>query len=254
MRGYGAWLCAAALAACGADAQDTAAGETGRLSVEDGWLSLELGAEAPLAVRPAGILIPYGDEPLAPDAAAFLAQIADGRTASLSYPGEARDRYERAIALVSFDDGTTLQQAMISAGWARVYSWPGETAGIAELLALEAEARQAGRGLWADPAYRIRTPDPNLLALDLDSVQIVEGRVISTAQVDGRTYLNFGFDYRSDFTVSIEARDRRAFEAAGIDLLALEGAEVRVRGWVYAMNGPAITIDHPERLEILSPP
>lgn len=254
MRGYGAWLCAAALAACGAEAQDAAPGETGRLSIEGGWLSLELGDAAPLPVRPAGILIPSSDEALAGEAAAFLVQIADGRTVSLSYPGEPRDRYERAIALVTFEDGTTLQQALVSAGWARVYSWPGETAGIAELLALEAEAREAGRGLWSDPAYRIRTPDPNLLALDLDSVQIVEGRVISTAQVDGRTYLNFGFDYRSDFTISIEARDRRAFETAGIDLLALEGAEVRVRGWIYAMNGPAITIDHPERLEILSPP
>ena len=254
MRGYGAWLCAAALAACGAEAQDAAPGETGRLSVEDGWLTLDEGGEAILPVRPAGILIPSGDDPLAEDTAAFLAQIADGRTVSLAYPGEARDRYERAIAIVNFDDGTTLQEALVSAGWARVYSWPGETADILDLLALEAEAREAGRGLWADPAYRIRTPDPNLLALDLDSVQIVEGRVISTAQVDGRTYLNFGFDYRSDFTVSIEARDRRAFEAAGIDLLALEGAEVRVRGWIYAMNGPAITIDHPERLEILSPP
>ncbi|WP_343165714.1 thermonuclease family protein [Hyphobacterium vulgare] len=254
MRRYGAWLCAALLAGCGAEAQNGSSGETGRLSAVDGWLTLEMTDETSLAVRPAGLLIPVGDEALADAAADALAQIADGRTASLSYPGETRDRYERAIAIVTLDDGTTLQDAMVAAGWARVYSWPGETAGIAELLALEAEARGAGRGLWADPAYRVRTPDPNLLALDLDSVQIVEGRIISTAEVDGRTYLNFGFDYRSDFTVSVEARDRSAFEAAGIELLALEGAEVRVRGWVHAMNGPAITIDHPERLEILSPP
>ena len=63
-----------------------------------------------------------------------------------------------------------------------------------------------------------------------------------------------GTRHETAFTVSIEARDRRAFEAAGLDLLALEGADVRVRGWIYAMNGPAITIDHPERLEILTPP
>lgn len=254
MRGFGAVLTVIILAACGAAAQDSARGETGRLFAESGRLVLDTGGEARLTVRPAGVLIPAGDEPLAGEAAAILEQIADGRSVTLSYPGEARDRYGRAIARVDFGDGTTLQSALVSAGWARVYSWPGETEGTAELLALEAEARATGRGLWADPAYRIRTPDPNLLALDLDSVQIVEGRIISTAQVDGRTYLNFGFDYRSDFTVSIEARDRRAFEAAGLDLLALEGADVRVRGWIYAMNGPAITIDHPERLEILTPP
>lgn len=254
MRGFGAWLSLIVLAGCGAAAQEVSPGEAGRLSVSDGRLFLRMEGEDRLLIRPAGLLIPAGDEPMADEATAYLAQTADSEIVSLSYPGETRDRYERAIALVTFEDGTTLQQALVSAGWARVYSWPGETAGIEDLLALEAEAREAGRGLWSDPAYRIRTPDPNLLALDLDSVQIVEGRVISTAQVDGRTYLNFGFDYRSDFTVSIEARDRRAFEAAGIDLLALEGAEVRVRGWIYAMNGPAITIDHPERLEIVSPP
>lgn len=254
MRGFGALLSLIVLAGCGAAAQEVSPGEAGRLSVDDGRLFLRMEGDARLLIRPAGILIPAGYEPMADEAAAFLAEIADGQIVSLSYPGETRDRYERAVAIVTLEDGTTLQRVLVSAGWARVYSWPGETAGIEGLLALEAEAREAGRGLWADPAYRIRTPDPNLLALDLDSVQIVEGRVISTAQVDGRTYLNFGFDYRSDFTVSIEAHDRRNFEAAGIDLLALEGAEVRVRGWVYAMNGPAITIDHPERLEILSPP
>lgn len=254
MRGIGAIVSIIAVTACGAAAQDSLPGEAGRIRVDGDRINLERPDTDPLAIRPAGVLIPRGDEPLAQDAAAVLAELADGRAAELSYPGERRDRYDRAIAVVTFEDGTTLQAALVSAGWARVYSWPGETDGIADLLALEADARADGRGLWADPAYRIRTPDPNLLALDLDSVQIVEGRIISTAQVRGRTYLNFGFDYRSDFTVSIEAGDRRAFEAAGIDLLALEGAEVRVRGWVYAMNGPAISIDHPERLEILTPP
>lgn len=242
------------LAACGAAAEDAVPGEVGTLELQDRRLALVTEDGERIAVRPAGILIPAGDEPLAEEAALALAEAADRRRARLSYPGEARDRYGRAIAIVGFEDGTSLQEVLVASGWARVYSWPGETTGIAELLALEAEARMAGRGLWADPAYAIRTPDPNLLALDLDSVQIVEGRVISTAEVRGRTYLNFGFDYRSDFTVSVEARDRRAFEDAGMDLLALEGADVRVRGWIYAMNGPAMTIDHPERLEILSPP
>ncbi|HAQ36730.1 MAG: nuclease (SNase) [Maricaulis sp.] len=254
MRGIKVIFLVIGLVACGASAQTGSPGETGVLHLDGDRLVLTTPEGESLTVRPASILIPSGDAPLATEAAQALAELAQGRRAALRYPGEPRDRYGRAIAVVTFEDGTSVQDLMVAAGWARVYSWRGETDGVDGLLTLEAAAREAGRGIWSDPAYRIRTPDPNALALDLDSVQIVEGRVISTAQVRGRTYINFGFDYRSDFTVSIEAGDRRVFEAAGLDLLGLEGADVRVRGWIYAMNGPAITIDHPERLEIISPP
>jgi len=87
----------------------------------------------------------------------------------------------------------------------------------------------------------------------VDSFQIVEGLVISTAQVRGQTYLNFGSDYRTDFTVSIARKYRKSFEQAGFDLLALEGARVRVRGWVELYNGPVMWLDHPEALENLTP-
>ena len=183
MRGFGALLSLIVLAGCGAAAQEVSPGEAGRLSVGDGRLFLRMEGDERLLVRPAGILIPTGDEPMADEAAASLMQIAEGRTVSLSYPGETRDRYDRAIAIVTFEDGTTLQQALVSSGWARVYSWPGETAGIADLLALETEARETGRGLWADPAYQVRSPDPNLLALDLEGVSVSSGAACSSGKV-----------------------------------------------------------------------
>ena len=87
------------------------------------------------------------------------------------------------------------------------------------------------------------------MAQFVDSVQIVEGIVTSTADVRGQIYLNFGADYKTDFTIAIARKYRRKFEA--IDPLSLEGARVRVRGWIELYNGPMIWIDHPERLEVL---
>jgi hypothetical protein len=67
----------------------------------------------------------------------------------------------------------------------------------------------------------------------------------------GRIYLNFGDDWRSDFTISIDRKDVPAFPAAGIDVKALAGKRVWVRGWIEWRSGPMIAATHPEQLELL---
>jgi hypothetical protein len=42
----------------------------------------------------------------------------------------------------------------------------------------------------------------------------------------------------------------RAFAAAGLDPKKLEGARVRVRGWVEERSGPRIEAVRPEQIEI----
>ena len=42
------------------------------------------------------------------------------------------------------------------------------------------------------------------------------------------------------------------FERAGLDPLRLEGALVRVRGWVDERDGPRIEVTHPEQIEVLA--
>jgi len=83
-----------------------------------------------------------------------------------------------------------------------------------------------------------------------DSLQIVEGVVISTADVRGRIYLNFGSDYKTDFTIAIAKKNVKNF--AALNPIELTGARLRVRGWVEMINGPMIWLDHPGRLEVLN--
>ena len=69
----------------------------------------------------------------------------------------------------------------------------------------------------------------------------------------GRFYLDFGADWRRDFTVAIALGDRARFRAAGLDPAGLEGATLRVRGWMRRLNGPMIEATHPEQIERLAP-
>lgn len=191
---------------------------------------------------------PYGDE-----AKAALDDLVGGKKVELHYGGKERDRYERALAQIFVPDidGLWVQEEMVRMGMARVYTWPDTWQDSERLYAAEREARAEKRGIWGHPFYAIRTPDPNNLAQDVDTFQLVEGIVTSAADVRGRVYLNFGADYKTDFTIAIAKEYRKRIEEAGIDLMSLEGARVRVRGWIELTNGPIIWLDHAERLEVL---
>ena len=138
---------------------------------------------------------------------------------------------------------------MISAGMARVYTWSDNRACAAELIAREGAARMAKRGIWALPHYRIRSV--NELDDEIDTFQIVEGEVVSADESRGRAFLNFGRDYKTDFTVTIAPEDMKLFRAISLNPSTLAGKKIRVRGWIALLNGPEIGVTHPEQIEIL---
>jgi hypothetical protein len=143
----------------------------------------------------------------------------------------------------------------VEAGWLVVWPRLGQEVEFGALYAAEARARDADAGAWGQGAFVVRDPDPNRLAQHLDSAQIVEGRVISTgAARDGRVFLNFGLDWRTDFTAVADEGTAQRFAEAGVDLRSLDGAVIRLRGWLFALNGPAIALDHPAQLEIVDAP
>jgi endonuclease YncB( thermonuclease family) len=225
------------------------------LMLDDGRQVRLVGIQAPK--------LPLGREgfetwPLAETAKAALEDLALGREVRLGHGGRQIDRHGRALAHLYRVDGSPgglwLQGELLARGLARVYSFADNRALVAEMLALEAAARAAGRGIWADPWYRVRDPEDLVqgLADARDSFQIVEGRVADAAVVRKRGYLNFGNDWKSDFTVSIDPAALRLFEAAGLPLDGLEGRRIRVRGWVKSLNGPMIDATHPEQIEVLA--
>ncbi len=188
--------------------------------------------------------------PLAEPSKRALEGLVLGRTVRLSFGGAEKDRHGRLLAHLYRADGAWVQGEMLKMGMARVYSFSDNRAMVPEMLALEKEARSAGRGIWGLRFYAVRTPE------DLESwtgtFQLVRGRVRKAAKIKSRVYLNFGDDWRTDFTITLQAKTRRLFRKAGLDPLSLEGREVRVRGWLKKYNGPMIEATHPEQIEVLN--
>ncbi|MEX0643808.1 MAG: hypothetical protein WD076_00740, partial [Parvularculaceae bacterium] len=120
---------------------------------------------------------------------------------------------------------------------------------IDRLLSIEGEARAAKRGLWSDWRYRVYDADEASFAVG--SFNILEGVILAADARGGRVYLNFGDDYRTDFTVTAKSSLARQWAKEGLDLATLAEARVRARGYVTWINGPSIELTHPRQIEIL---
>lgn len=145
-------------------------------------------------------------------------------------------------------DGAWAQGTLLSLGLARVMTTQRNPEMSAQMLALEDEARTAKLGLWENKNYAVLSPGD--AATHLDSFQVVEGKIESVSLKENRIYLNFGADWRDDFTVSIAPGDKRAFIKAGLDPMQLNNKWIRARGWIRSYNGPYMEVDHPQALQV----
>ncbi|MBK1669896.1 hypothetical protein CKO28_17820 [Rhodovibrio sodomensis] len=178
------------------------------------------------------------------------------------YAGRPVDRHGRMLAHLYRDagadaswyrdagaDASWVQGAMLEAGMARVYTFADNRDLAAEMYAREDAARRQRRGIWDHPFYQVR--GTNELDALIDTFQVVQARVRDVAEVDGRVYLNFGADWRTDFTVTLAPRTARLFAQEGVDVMAYEGKRVQVRGWLERYNRPLIDATHPEQIRIM---
>lgn len=168
-----------------------------------------------------------------------------------SSPNEGRvNRMGHHIAhLMRIEDDVWAQGLILSLGLARVRTTAYNNDMAAQMLSLEDAARQKKTGIWDMEDYQIVTPDN--AAEKIGSFQIVEGTVHSVSRRKNTLYLNFGNNWREDFTISISSTDMRKFTKSNIDPQRWGGTPIRVRGWLESYNGPYMEIDHPERFQVL---
>lgn len=151
--------------------------------------------------------------------------------------------------------GTTekcLAEKLVAKGAARVLPTSNNPVRIAALLAAEEQARLAGAGLWGLNFYRVR--NANLVDDCRDaigSIQVLTGTVMEARLSRRRAFINFGTDYREDVTATIPAREARKWFNAGRTIESLSGKTIRVRGYLEWINGPSLSLTHPQALEVL---
>ena len=189
-------------------------------------------------------------QPFADESKKALEDLALNKTVKLSYGGRRMDRHGRALAHLYLEDGTWVQGWLLERGLARVYSFRDNRTQVEAMLALEADARQHRDGIWSHPFYRVisarRSHDL------VDTFQVVEARIVDAVRIKRRVYLNFGADWRKDFTVTISPKNMRLFNKEKIRPETWSGRKIRVRGWINWRNGPMIEVTHPEQIEVLN--
>ncbi|MEM9469785.1 MAG: thermonuclease family protein [Pseudomonadota bacterium] len=143
-----------------------------------------------------------------------------------------------------------LQQALLEQGLARVSLSESNPELAQFMLKAEKKARNEKKGLWAEESpFQVITPETAQKGMGQFSV--VEGTITKAATVRNNLYLNFGADWKTDFTIMISSTLRKKLARQAVDLMNLSGKKVRVRGWIREYNGPLIELDMVEHLELL---
>ncbi len=197
------------------------------------------------------------DAEAAGETARRLADLVLGRMLRVDTDLPGHDRYGRlriralrdpdADVWAQNPDADILEQ-MITEGWLAVLLEPGmPEADATRLLTAESRARRAQAGHWKSGAFRVTRAEP--YAGRTDRVAIVLGRVRKTSRIGNRLHLEFGPDWRRDFTVGLTGGARKAWQAAVDE--AQPARLIRVRGWVRWWNGPFMELGDPALLEFL---
>jgi endonuclease YncB( thermonuclease family) len=225
-------------------------GET--LVMDDGSAVRLIGALAPRA-RDAGA--EAGAWPPETQSIKTLSSLVLGKKVKLAFGGRQKDRYGRFLAQVFLEaSGRTewVQGTMLATGQARAYGLPESFACARELLAHEAEARRKRLGLWSNGVYRpMPAEQPGALLKLRGKYERVIGSVASIGRTKSTTYLNFGTDWRSDFTVRIGKNVLATNPEFARALDALQSKTVIVRGWIERRNGPLIDVADLSQIEVL---
>ena len=227
-----------------------------RTIVLEGGARVQLsGILPPLAVR--------GDDELQTDESlddAFVAlqHLVVGKGVILVPSSPPKTRYGIGLAHVFVDrgvveDATWVQGELVRLGLVRAWEPVGQSNCFEPLRALEHLAIEGGKGLWSRPAFwAVDAQDLTTLLLRRGTYQRIRGRVITLGRQKKRSYINFGTDWKRDFTISIPNALLRDDPEFAKTVSRLEGQIVEIRGWLDVKNGPIIELERPSDLRKLS--
>ncbi|WP_417449462.1 thermonuclease family protein [Kordiimonas sp.] len=191
----------------------------------------------------------YKSWPYGPEAKAALDARIRGKIVTLYCEGPSTNRLGELVAHVVMENGDWLALDLVREG--HVFVFPGAIRrhGLTTLFQEEEGARNDRRGLW-----RFSNLDPveaQSEAVNPGWFQIIRGQVQDVSIVRGTYYINFGEDWRTDFTIEIPPLVARQFAKQSVDPMSLKGERVEGRGWVDFKSGPRLLVQGPGQLRQL---
>lgn len=193
----------------------------------------------------------YIPEKLLPSAVAKAKELAIGNEYNINGVSKKPNRHGNLAAIITKNgDKKSLQEHLIENGLAVAY-FMDSSLNTKVFFAAENKARNTKLGIWGSGGLSVQ--DSKILQADyqnkLGEFTIVEGRVTSFYQSKRDTYINFGDDWKTDFTVKIENKILKKFPDFSVE--KLQGKSLIVRGWLENYNGPFIKILNPANIEIM---
>ena len=188
-------------------------------------------------------------EPLADEARELLQKLirsSDNRV-ELRLGDEPQDHYGRLLAHVFLANGDSVEAKILAAGLATRVAIPPNVWGQDCFTQAENEARQAGRGVWAFPAYR--TPiNARDLPNDVSGYVLLQGRVENVGGSRHAQWINL------EGGVALKIDHDLMPYFADLDLKRLQGKRIEARGWLTRPGGksPRIRLTHPSMLRVLN--
>lgn len=204
-----------------------------------------IGINAPESEYPEKPVEPFGQE-----ATEANRRLVAGRTVRLEFDVQRKDRYGRLLAYV-YVDSLFVNAELVKRGYAYAYTWPPNVKHADLFVRLQQEARKAGRGLWrAKPLTQ--AIDHHEAQEYIGQYMTVKGKVLSTYDSGKAVYLNFGPDYRTDFTVVIFRAYLPNFTVQGVDpVSSYRGKAIKATGTIREYNGPEVIIRDPSQIEVM---
>lgn len=211
-------------------------------------------------VRLSSIDIPdfhiWDDAPYSDKAFQLLKENLPERTEIMLYQtrnakhGRVNRKNQQLAHVLIKNNKTWLQGLYLAHGVARVYTTPHNTDMLHQMYKAEEKARTAQIGIWQkDSPYQVISPEQ--APKHIGEFSIIEGTVQKIATIRNNIYLNFGKDWKTDFTIMITPNLRKKLSHQAINLSTLAQTDVRVRGILREYNGPLIELEDITHLEIL---
>jgi len=221
-------------------------GDTVKLS--NGRLLRYIGLDTPeVRIKDKGGDFKYRPQPFSLEAKEFNRKLVEGKIVRVEFDIEKTDRYGRLLGYC-FVDKTFVNAKLIEQGYAVLYTYPPNVKYVEVFVASQKKARERKKGLWGSFAV-INHSQANKY---INQIRSVEGVVLGTYKSAKCVFLNFGQNYRSDFTVVIFDNVLDAFSREGIDPLSFyNGKKIRVNGKIREYNGSEIIVNSPYEIEVL---
>lgn len=221
-------------------------GDTIKLS--DGKILRYIGVDTPeIRIRKGGNFI-YSPQPFSLEAKEFNRKLVEGKFVRIEFDVEKFDQYKRLLGYCFVGDAFVNVQ-LLKNGFAVLYTRPPNVKYIDLFVKSQKEARKEKRGLWG--AYEVI--DHSQAYKYINQIRTVRGRVLSAYQSKKCVFLNFGKDWRTDFTVVIFNPSLKFFYEKDIDPLTYyRGKIVEVSGRIREYNGPEIIINTPYQITVAS--